>query len=222
MPADRPLVAASRARTWRFFGLGAEEGHSLAEVLVSIAVISTVMAAVAPFLVKSVSVVGQQRSQQVAIEVANDALERARALDPSSLLAGRGKVETLRQWTAAPAAVAPYLASMIQDWDPLLPVTSDAGLQAPLPTVANPVSVVGTPYAQSWYVGRCWQTKVLTLAAGPCGTAHPATSDVPFFRIVAVVTWSHRSCPVPAASTSPRHWRASARTPASTSTGRRR
>jgi type II secretory pathway pseudopilin PulG len=167
-------------------------GLSLVEVLVAMIVIGTVMGAMAPFLVRSVSVVGQERSKQVAVEVANDALERARALDPSSLLAGRSKIKTQSQWNAAPAAVTGYLATMAQDWDPLLPDDSDAGLQAPLPTTSNPVTVVGTPYTQSWYVGRCWQTKVYNLTAGACG---PAISDVPFFRIVAVVTWSHRSCP---------------------------
>lgn len=188
-------------RAGRFDGRTSDVGFSLVEVLVAIVVIGTVMAAVAPFLVQSVNVVGQQRSQQVAVQVANDALERARALDPSSLLAGRGKTETQRQWNAAPAAVTPYLATMLQDWDPLLPVVPALGVEAPgrrapLPTAPNNVSVVGVPYAQSWYVGKCWQAKAPrgTTAAGACGTAHPATTDVPFFRIVAAVTWNHRSC----------------------------
>lgn len=183
-----------RARADRPVRRSSDAGISLVEVLVAIVVIGTVMAAMAPFLVKSVMVVGQQRSQQVAVQVANDALERARALDPSSLLAGRGKSKTQEQWTAAPAAVATYLATMLQDWDPLLPELSDAGLQAPLPTVPNDVTVAGSPYSQSWYVGRCWQAKALTALAGACGTV-PAASAVPFFRVVAAVTWSHRSCP---------------------------
>jgi type II secretory pathway pseudopilin PulG len=197
MPADRPLVAASPKRAGRLLAVGDEEGFSLAEVLVAILVIGTVMGAMAPFLVRSVVVVGQQRSQQVGIEVANDALERARALDPSSLLAGRSKTATQRQWTAAPSAVATELATMLQAWDPLLPVASEDGSKAPLPTEALPTLIGGTAYAQSWYVGRCWQTKVPSggSAVGACGPVQVKTTDVPFFRIIAAVTWTHKSCP---------------------------
>jgi type II secretory pathway pseudopilin PulG len=194
MPADRPLVTAAPERA----GPRSDLGISLIEVMVAIVVIGTVMAAAAPFLVRSVLVVDQQRTRQVAIQVANDALERARALDPSSLLAGRSKLATDDLWSAAPAAVTAYLATMLKDWDPQLPADrSVAGGQAPLPTEPNIVSVDGEPYSQRWYVGKCWQAKVSRAAtvAGACGTANPLTTDVPFFRVVATVTWNHRSCP---------------------------
>ena len=189
MPTDLAPAAARPARS------SPDDGFTLIEVLVAMAVIGTVMTALAPFLIKSVLVVDQQRSQQVAVQVANDALERARALDPSSLLAGRGRLETQRQWAAAPAAVAGYLATTTQVWD-ALPDTSTAGPRAPLPTVPNVVNASGINYSQSWYIGRCWQTKLKPgeSSAGDCKANPATTTDVPFFRVVAAVTWAHRSC----------------------------
>ena len=186
--AGRPLLSSR------------DGGFSLVEVLVAIAVIGTVMTAVAPFLVQSFAVVGQERGRQVAVQVANDALERARALDPSSLVAGRSQLETQAQWDAAPAVVAAYLADMDQAWDLLLPTaTSQAGPRAPLPTVANPVAVNGVTYNQNWYVGRCWQGKVDpaatgVAAVGDCGPVNAAPGLLPYFRVVVAVTWPDASC----------------------------
>jgi prepilin-type N-terminal cleavage/methylation domain-containing protein len=88
-----------------------ESGYTLLEVLVSIAVIGIVMTSVAPFLVRSLALADQQRGKQVAIQVANDALERVRALDPSSLAGGRSKDAVAKQWDARPSGVDAYLTS---------------------------------------------------------------------------------------------------------------
>jgi len=61
MPADRPLLAVRRAPP-------GDGGFTLVEVLVAIAVIGTVMTAVAPFLVQSLTLVSRQRGQQTRRE----------------------------------------------------------------------------------------------------------------------------------------------------------
>jgi prepilin-type N-terminal cleavage/methylation domain-containing protein len=204
MPAERtlfavrsvpPIVGESVCRHRRASGDG---GFSLVEVLVAIAVIGTVMAAVAPFLVQSVVVVGQQRSQQVAVQVANDALERARALRPTSLLVGRDIQATVDQWAVgiASSAVLPYLTGMAQASDPA--ALPGAGITAPLPTSPYPVTIGGVEYQQNWYIGRCWQakadpTQVKVTVAG-CLPASTNITDVSFFKIVVAVTWQQKSC----------------------------
>jgi prepilin-type N-terminal cleavage/methylation domain-containing protein len=200
MPADRAVVAPQPAPPWTHRAAAAgrrasgDGGFSLIEVLVSIAVIGTVMAAVAPFLVQSLAVSSRQRSAQVGIQVANDALERVRALDPSSLLTGRSELATTAQWQAAPAVLREHLNGMQRTADPMLALTATSGSQAPLPTVPFVVAVNGIDYAQSWYVGLCWQAKAVSAqpAIGDC-TATAAL--VPFFRVLVAVTWQHRSCP---------------------------
>jgi prepilin-type N-terminal cleavage/methylation domain-containing protein len=192
MTTDRPLRR-----------LRCDDGFSLLEVLVALAVMGIVMAGAAPFLIKSVALVGQQRSQQVAIEVANDALERARALTPSSLLAGRGLTAVQNQLNAAPTAVRSLTSQFGIDADSTLTSITDllAGANAPLPTEPKSVTVGGVQYWQSWYVGRCWQTKadstLVSTALGSCSGTQPTgigVIAVPFFRVVVAVTWQHNGC----------------------------
>ena len=181
-----------------------DDGYTLLEVLVALTVIGTVMAGAVPFLIKSMALVGQNRTQQVAVEVANDALERARALSPSSLFAGRGVTAMRDQLAAAPPQVKALLSSAQLDADFLLTGVADAlaGASAPLPTAPVTITVGGIAYAQSWYVGKCWQTKVNPGSAGsPASTCMPSPPtgvgvvSVPFFRVVVAVTWKHRACP---------------------------
>ncbi len=199
MPTDRatgtrssgPHPAARRS------AVPGDGGFSILEVMVAIAVIGVVMTAMTPFLAKSMVVVSNQRGEQVAIEVANDALERARALDPSSLLAGRGRQLTENQWNAAPPEVGAYLADTERASDPVLLPNSTAGAGAPLPTAPVPFILAGTTYLQNWYVGRCWQPRTdptQAAAAVPDCTTTRTANDVPFFRIVVSVTRQHASC----------------------------
>jgi prepilin-type N-terminal cleavage/methylation domain-containing protein len=191
MPADRPHAAVRLAPP-------GDGGFTLVEVLVAIVVIGVVMSAVAPFLVQSVVVVSQQRDQQVAVQVANDALERARALRGASLLTGRDEQATADQWAlgTASAEVKPYLDGMARDWDHL--AVAGNGLKASLPTSPNPVTIGGVVYQQNWYVGRCWQAKADSAQAkvtvGDCLPATSDPTDAPFFRIVVAVTWPQKSC----------------------------
>jgi prepilin-type N-terminal cleavage/methylation domain-containing protein len=191
MPTHRALVAPRREpRTAE-----RSDGFSVIEVMIAIAVIGTVMAAMAPFLAQSMVVTSDQRSSQVAVEIANDALERVRALKPTSLLAGRGENAVRSQWAAAPDETDDLLAMTKLVWDADAK-SADAGEKAPLPTAAVPVEVSGVTYRQNWYVGHCWQPKVTGSTVADCTVpTTPAATDLPFFRIVATVTWSQNSCP---------------------------
>lgn len=187
-----PTVRAEHAVRWPRGRRADDDGYSLIEVLVSLVVMGTVMAAVGPFLVRSLAISNLQRSTQAGIQVANDALERVRGLDPSSLLTGRGDLATDAQWKAAPAALSQYLGSMQRASSSMLPVNSTAGAQAPLPTVPIPLTINGVSYEQRFYVGLCWQTKVLLLNISDCS---PTVGLVPYFRVVVAVTWKHKACP---------------------------
>ncbi|BFU43592.1 putative Ig domain-containing protein [Krasilnikovia sp. MM14-A1004] len=174
-----------------------DDGFTLVEVLVSLAVIGTVMTALAPFLIRSLAVVAEQRSREVAVQLAGDAIERARALTGTTALAGRSEMATNAQWVAAPAAVRPYLSTMSPAWDPQQRAGSTAGAAAGLPTSAVEVPVNGLRYRQDWYLGTCRQQFG---SGGSCDDPagpdpDPAVADVPFLRVVAAVTWPDGSCP---------------------------
>jgi prepilin-type N-terminal cleavage/methylation domain-containing protein len=189
MPTERP-------------GTAEDSGFTLLEVLVAIVVIGTVMTAVAPFLVQSLALADQQRDKQVAIQVANDALERVRALAPASLPAGRSKDAIAKQWDKRPRgldgnqrSVDSYLTAAQLSSATSLADTATDGLKAPLPTSPYVVTVNGKAYAQNWYIGVCYQAKAQTGPIGDCGAA---VAPVPFYRVVVAVTWTHRSCPASA------------------------
>ena len=195
-------------------------GSTLIEVLVSLAVISTVIAAVAPFLVRSVMVVTDQRARQAAIQLAGDAAERVSGLAGRTALAGRSYNATKAQWDAVYAAttaagyadaVRPYLSVMnIGDpanaadatkapwlaWDLALTAASSAGATAGLPTAPIDVSVNSIRYLQNWYLGVCRQQFG---TGGACTSPDapdpdPSRADVPMLRAVVAVTWPDRGC----------------------------
>ncbi|GIM75568.1 hypothetical protein Aau02nite_66580 [Amorphoplanes auranticolor] len=167
----------------------------MVEVLVSLAIIGTVMAASVPFLTRSMAAGDQQADQQVAIQLATDGLERVRALDPTALLTGRGLPAVTHQWNTAAPAVQRHLATMQMAADPMLPEDSAGGYSAPLPTTPAQVTIDNTKYDTWWYVGRCWQAKVQPgqSTVGVCGKVAEA-DKAPFLRVMVAVTWKQRSC----------------------------
>ena len=176
-----------------------DEGTTLVEVLVALAVISTVMAALGTFFVNSYLTVNQQRGQQGAAELANAAMEQIRALKGSSLMTGRGQIKSTNQWNAAPAAVQPYLDVTKLTWDPLITdPASTLGDDAAVPTATQAMTVEKTTYARTIYVGACdIYIGTSTDCVDPATTAAPAdpTEDLLFFRVVVLVTWPAQNCP---------------------------
>ncbi|WP_067496494.1 putative Ig domain-containing protein [Actinoplanes sp. TFC3] len=176
-----------------------DDGFSLLEVIVAMAVIGTVMAGAVPFLARSLSVVNQQRAAQVAIQVANDALDRVRALDPTSLTSGRSATAVATQIARASSTVAAYLQTMAVASDPMLPNSSDAGASAPLPTEPVETTSNGVTFKQEWYVGKCYQSRVSSvvngvLPIGNCVATQSPVYNLPFFKVVVAVSWPDKNC----------------------------
>jgi type II secretory pathway pseudopilin PulG len=181
-----------------------DSGFTMLETLLSLGLISTMMAALAPFLVGWTVTADAQRDRQVAIQLAGEAVEQARAMRGGGLLAGRSRAAVQAQWAQAPATVrTAYATTMLCAWDKSLTdaaaeacdanaaaAGSAPGAQAPLPTVPVESSVAGVTYRQNWYVGQCWQS---TAAFAPCDTIMGA-GDVLLIRVVVAVTWPHQTC----------------------------
>ncbi|MEU4625405.1 putative Ig domain-containing protein [Actinoplanes sp. NPDC023801] len=199
----------------------ADQGFTLVEVLVALTLISTMMAALAPFLVRSVNVVAEMGGRQTAIQLADASMERVSALTGATALTGRSYHAAKAQWDAVYAATAvpshadalkPYLDTMsLGDpqyathatkavwlaWDLQLPSTSTAGTSAGLPTTAVEATINGVPFQMNWYLGMC-RTKLGS--GGTCDNPEaadpePGRADVPLLRVVIAVTWPGRDCP---------------------------
>jgi len=200
-----------------------DEGFSVIEVMVSLTLLTVTMAAMGPFLVRSFLVVGQQRADQAAIELANSAVEQVRALKGRALLSGRAEGKSTDQWQEAydtgPEVIKSYLAvpgraipskvnrklTMKLAWDPDPATNPDAGEEAAISTLPQEMPLDKTFYTRSIFVGEC-NVYMMNLpgylrTSGDCVNPDivlaPAVSDprvLRFFRVVVLVTWTDKIC----------------------------
>jgi len=176
-----------------------DRGFTLIETMTSLALLGVTLAAMGPFFIGSFQSVAHQRSSQAAVQLADSAIEQVRALKGSSLLTGRGQLRSTAQWNAAPAVLDPYLDTMQLAWDPLITsATSTLGDDAAISTAPQTMTIEGTAYTRTIYLGIC---DVYVGGTGACVSpalvAPPAdsTKDLKFFRAVVLVTWVSRNCP---------------------------
>jgi hypothetical protein len=86
--------------------------------------------------------------------LAAEAVDRARA-PGATVLTGRGPLTAVAQWSAAQAAVQPYLTALQPAPTRLLP--AGAGASANLPNAPETTTVNGVAFTRTWYVVRCRQ-----------------------------------------------------------------
>jgi hypothetical protein len=157
----------------------------MVEVLVALAVITTLMAALGTYFIASQRISRSEAQAQAATRIAQAGMEYARGFGGPTLLVGRqqcGSCDNL-----APYDVWGYLSDTLR-WD--APVTGVAP-SVPLPRYADAeiVTLNNIRYYRFYFVGRCWQAAT----GGLCGTN--TTLPVPMVRLVVGVLWSESSCP---------------------------
>ena len=157
----------------------------MVEVLVALAVITTLMAALGTYFVAAQRVSRKEAQVQAAVRLAQAGMERSRGYGGPTLLVGRqqcGSCDNL-----APYDVWGYLSNTVR-WD--APVT---GVTPAVPIPRGPNAEItklnNVTYYRYYFVGRCWQAAT----GGPCGTNN--TLPVPMVRLVVGVTWAEASCP---------------------------
>lgn len=182
-----------------------DEGATLVETLVSLALIMTAMGAMGTYLVNGVLAVSAQRTSQTAAQVGNTAIEQIRGLRANSLATGHGKDRVAQQWAAAPAAVQPYLADMDQAYDSLAGASD--GNDAAISTATMTVKSDNTTFARTIYIGECYVYTGLSADisnnCGPRAQSSDATlgkfvgttRELQFYRAVVLLSWPGRSCP---------------------------
>ena len=166
-----------------------DDGFTLVETLISIAVIGVVMTSLTAFFTNSLSIDNQQRGKQAAAQILDDAMERVRSLKGSGITAGRDQSSSDTQWTGAPTPVQNYLGDMAEAYDSTAP--GGSGSTAALPTAPLPVTVNGLTFYENFYIGECFQP----LAGGACVKTAALVTDIELFRVVVHVTWSEKHCP---------------------------
>ncbi|MFC4068223.1 putative Ig domain-containing protein [Actinoplanes subglobosus] len=179
-----------------------DEGFTIVELIVALAVLSVAMAGLGVFFVDGTTAVSQQRDERQASQVAATALEQIRALEAKALLVGRGKDNVAAQWKYGTDTspfrerLKPYLKSMQMEWS--ADAATTAGDDAAIPTKSKTVTVGGITFEQTIFVGGCEVYYMTTDACvDPASVAkRPAdtTTILQYFRVVVMETWPHKSC----------------------------
>ena len=155
---------------------------SLVEVIVSLSLISIVMAAAGLFFVNNLRATGGQSQRQEAVFLANRQLETVQALSPSQLLTGRSN-------TAVSTLLATSGASTLtsQDWTSSgnYDAAAGSGSTAAVPT-SQTTTVNSIVYTIRTFINLC------TLQSdGSCvpGASQPA-GDTRLYRVTVDASWS--------------------------------
>src|SRR5947209_11151952 len=112
-PRSAAPVLGTRARFALRAGRG-DDGFALLESLVAVTIITIVMAALGSFYVRAVGSSSLQRARQVAIQLADGAVDTVRGYPASDLVSGRDSADVAAQFQSPPSAVAPWLQAMNQ------------------------------------------------------------------------------------------------------------
>jgi prepilin-type N-terminal cleavage/methylation domain-containing protein len=190
-----------------------DQGISLIEVMVAMVILLIVATATASFTFRGITASAEGQRRDLAITVANQALEAATiaSLAPTgtgatahpSIFNGRTAAKVLTAWNAnssVQGASTTYMAS-----DPTaaldalaVPISSNAPI-ADSPAVTDS----GTAFSVTTLIGYCFETKpnpALGTLVGDCKTlgtdtysspipATPSTS-IPLIRVIVVVGWT--------------------------------
>jgi prepilin-type N-terminal cleavage/methylation domain-containing protein len=158
-----------------------EGGFTLVEVIVTLGLISTLMAALGAFFTSSMQAGRGQSQIQAATRLAEAGMEQARGYGGAALLFGRAQCGTCLN-------VSGYDAGYLSDT-----VRWDAKVAGATPTVRyddqpETFTVNGVTYYRYWFVGKCWQAAT----GGLCTTT--STLPVAMVRLVVGVIWAGSHC----------------------------
>jgi len=175
-----------------------DRGMTLIEVVIAISILAIVATAAVGLSITSVASAAVQQRTQIAVTVANQAMETASAqadgIDPATtvsyLLKGRSQTDVMPVWTANSARWG--IPTSYAGWDP----TVGPGSAWLLGTLAgDQTTLSGTIYRTDILVGTCYQKSTggdCSLLPGYSVTAPAVTPAgyVVLMRVVVVVTWT--------------------------------
>jgi prepilin-type N-terminal cleavage/methylation domain-containing protein len=155
-----------------------DSGFSLVEVIVAIAIISIVALATASLTINGIALASSTERQQVAVTIANGALETASAQSVADIYSGRKPADVTTAFNANSAV--PGVSATNPVGDPTIPLPSTQAL----PITPPPITQSGTTYNTTVLVGSCYQPRT----GGDC--VKSSAAGIPLIRVIAVVRWT--------------------------------
>ena len=183
----------SLSRSLRDRSLAGDEGLSLLEVVVAVALVTIVMTASASLCLTGIATAAAQERRQVAVTVASGMMEsigaQSVATNPatgvSGLYTGRTSSAISTAWAANASTVG--IAQTYAASDPTATIAS-----VPVIPITSTTTQAGTTFTIQTLVGPCYEPK----AGGDCALVTGATGSVtpsgytPLIRVVIVVSWT--------------------------------
>jgi prepilin-type N-terminal cleavage/methylation domain-containing protein len=158
-----------------------EGGFTLVEVIVTLGLISTLMAALGAFFTSSMQADRGQSQIQAATRLAQAGMEQARGYGGAALLSGRAQCGSCLDASAYDGG---YLSDTVR-WDAKV---TGATPTVPYDDQPQTFTVNGLTYYRYWFVGKCWQAAT----GGLCTTT--STLPVAMVRLVVGVVWADSRC----------------------------
>ncbi len=182
-----------------------DSGLTLIEVLAAVIVITIVALSSAGLSINGIQTAAAQERQQVAVTIANGAMEKVSGWNTSSgvsnLYTGRCQADVTAAFTANSSQ--PGVSATYPAWDPS--ATSSGLCSTPsLPTVQSPAGSGvfylapqnGTNYTLTTLIGTCYEP--VSGSSGSCGllsgySSAPASAPTGYtalVRVIVVVSWA--------------------------------
>lgn len=157
-----------------------DDGFTLVEVVISLALISGIMAAALLMFVRTMSNTDLQAQRQQAISVATDRMEQLRAISAGELakVTGRSQAEVSALW----AWDSTYTQQSVARYDSTTPTSAEL-----VPTIETLPAIDGVPYVVRSYIDTCY----LPTSSTTCGTSSGGGARE-MLRLVVSVAWSPR------------------------------
>ncbi|MBO1750454.1 prepilin-type N-terminal cleavage/methylation domain-containing protein [Actinotalea sp. BY-33] len=183
----------------------ADAGFTLIEVIVSLVLLGIVATAALYFFIEGTRTTSHLQRSQNAVAVANEAMERAYAVNPvaslgttsSALAAGRRQADVEAAWNRLEAAGAEGLDDTYPIWDPSLSLTNSNNAAVP---IEDEYTHSGQKYLATTLVGVCYRKGDVLAPDQPCTTLPSVASVLPedstpagmirLLRVITVVTWA--------------------------------
>jgi type II secretory pathway pseudopilin PulG len=176
-------------------GAGASDtGFTLVETVVAIMVVMVVTASLTGLFITTSRITHLHGDRLIAIQLADDAMERVHALKAAAVLTGRDQKSVQAQWAAPLDAVSDMLDGAVTDIVYDDGAADGAGATAKLPTTPLEQTLNGLAYQQHFYIGSCVRRSTNAsecVAAAKAGTS----AVVPLYRVIVAVTWPGMLCP---------------------------
>ena len=193
--AQGPLSRRANRR-----GDAGQDGFILLESIISIGLVSVIMASLTTLFISTGTTTNHLRLRQEAIQLAESALEQVRDYAPNALVTGRDTQSVTQQFATAPAGVTGVLATMVKEFDLTAPATSSSSTcvnvtpsSSYLPTSPVCQTVGSRTFSVSYYLGNCYAP---TSGSGGCIQTVPAQNApyVTYQRVVVGVAWANDHC----------------------------